>query len=91
MTEPKKAMRISPAPMADNEFMSVNDTPDLYSFKVAWYPAPVHKPMMYTPRLVLKVRRMKTILIHFLKMIQKQMSLQVLDLVTHLVGKENFS
>jgi len=51
MTEPKKAMRISPAPMADNEFMSVNDTPDLYSFKVAWYPAPVHKPMMYTPRL----------------------------------------
>ena len=46
MTEPKKAMRISPAPMADNEFMSVNDTPDLYSFKVAWYPAPVHKPMM---------------------------------------------
>ena len=51
MTEPKKAMRISPAPMANNEFMSVNDTPDLYSFKVAWYPAPVHKPMMYTPRL----------------------------------------
>ena len=51
MTEPKKAMRISPAPMADKELISVNDTQDLYSFNVAWYPAPVHKPMMYTPKL----------------------------------------